>query len=177
MRRDEGQPPRPEWDAEAVFRAYGSQVLAYACRRLGHVHDAEDAAARVFLKVQEKWDTYDPEKGAVGTWIYAIARNEVRGVLRRRTRGPAVGALSDGALPANPAEEPEVRLLTQETLDQLAGALESLPKRERDILLLRFWSGLSSRETAERMGLSDANVRYLQSSALKKLRRRMTAEN
>ena len=45
-----------------------------------------------------------------------------------------------------------------------------LPERERDIVILRFYSGLPSREVAARMGLSDGNVRYLQTQALRKLR-------
>lgn len=53
---------------------------------------------------------------------------------------------------------------------ELEAALARLPERERDIVILRFYSGLPSREVAARMGLSDGNVRYLQTQALRKLR-------
>ena len=53
----------------------------------------------------------------------------------------------------------------------LAAALEKLPERERNIVILRFYHGLSARETANRVGVSYANVRVLQHGALRKLRR------
>lgn len=161
--------PTPYPNAEVLFRTYGTQVLAYARHHLGHLQDAEDTAARVFLKVQEKWDTYDPNRGATGTWLYAITQNEVRGVLRRRAREREADFQDWDRLPA-PGATPEETLLTKERVEELAAALERLPERERDILLLRFYSGLPSKEVAVRMGLSDANVRYLQSKALQKLR-------
>ena len=157
-------------DAGALFRAYGDRVLAYARHHLGHNQDAEDAAARVFMKVHEKWNTYDAGRGAVSTWLYAITQNEVRGVLRRRVRSREADGFEGWDSLADTGPAPEETLLTEEHLNALADALETLPERERDILLLRFYSGLPSKEVAVRMGLSDSNVRYLQSKALQKLR-------
>ena len=165
------QEERPAFqpDAEALFSTYGDRVLVYARHHLGHLQDAQDVVGRVFLKVQEKWDTYDPNRGAVSTWLYAITQNEVRGVLRRRARARETDFQAWDSLP-DPGAAPEETLLTEERVEGLAAALERLPERERDILLLRFYSGLPSKEVAARMGLTDANVRYVQSKALQKLR-------
>lgn len=157
-------------DAEALFRAYGDRVLSYARHHLGSEQDAEDAAAQVFLKIHEKRDTYDPGRGAASTWLYAITQNEVRGVLRRRTSSRDAGGFEHWDSLADPGPAPEETLLSEERVNALAKALEALPERERDILLLRFYSGLPSKEVAARMGLSDANVRYLQSRAVGRLR-------
>lgn len=155
-------------ELEALFCTYRDRVLAYARHYLGNPQDAEDATAQVFLKVQEKWHTYDAARGAVSTWIYAITQNEVRDALRRRAREP--GAVEDfDALPAR-SPTPEEALSAKTRLKELEAALERLPERERDIVILRFYSGLPSREVAARMGLSDGNVRYLQMRALRKLR-------
>lgn len=155
-------------ELEALFHTYREKVLSYARHYLGNLQDAEDAASQVFLKIQEKWHTYDPARSAVSTWIYAITRNEVRDVLRRRSREP--GAAEDfGHVPARELT-PEEALSAKARLEDLEAALEKLPERERDIVILRFYSGLPSREVAARMGLSDGNVRYLQTQALRKLR-------
>ena len=169
MTAESREHPAPYSDVGALFRAYGDRVLAYARHHLGHDQDAEDAAARIFMKVHEHWDTYDSERGSMGTWLYAITQNEVRGVLRRRARAREMDFQDWDSLPDSGAA-PEETLLTEERIDALSDALETLPERERDILLLRFYSGLPSKEVAARMGLSDANVRYLQSKALSKLR-------
>lgn len=162
--------PAPYPDAGALFRDYGDRVLAYARHHLGNDQDAEDAAARAFMKVHEKWDTYDSERGAVSTWLYAITQNEVRGVLRRRAKSQVADGFEGWDSLADTGPAPEETLLSEERVEALSAALEALPERERDILLLRFYSGLPSKEVAARMGLSDANVRYLQSKALQKLR-------
>ena len=73
------------------------------------------------------------------------------------------------ALPAR-SPTPEGALSAKARLEDLEAALARLPERERDIVILRFYSGLPSREVAARMGLSDGNVRYLQTQALRKLR-------
>lgn len=157
---------RHSGDFDALFRAYSGKVLAYARHHLKDPRDAEDTVFQVFLKLQEKWNTYDPARGAVGTWIYAITRNEVRNVLRRRTGEP--GSVEDfGPIPARELT-PEEALSAKARLEDLEAALARLP--ERDIVILRFYSGLSSKEVAARMGLSDGNVRYLQTQALRKLR-------
>lgn len=161
--------PATAWNAETLFRSYGARVLAYARHHLDNPQDAEDATARVFLKVSEKWESYDPSRSAASTWLYAITQNEVRGVLRRRARAREADFQDWDSLPDQTAA-PEETLLTEERVEELTVALEKLPQRERDILLLRFYSGLPSKEVASRMGLSDANVRYLQSKALGKLR-------
>lgn len=157
-------------DAGALFRAYGDRVLAYARHHLGDSQTAEDVLSQVFMRVHEKWDTYDPGRGAVSTWLYAITQNEVRGVLRRRARRWEADDFEGWDSLATPSPAPEETLLSEARVEALSSALETLPERERDILLLRFYSGLPSKEVAARMGLSDANVRYLQSKALKKLR-------
>ena len=159
---------RPSGNFDALFRAYSGKVLAYTRHHLGDPQDAEDAVSQVSLKIQEKWHTYDPAQGAVSTWIYAITRNEVCDVLRRRAREP--GAAED--FERIPAQEltPEEALSAKARLEDLEAALARLPERERDIVILRFYSGLPSREVAARMGLSDGNVRYLQTQALRKLR-------
>lgn len=159
---------RPSGNFDALFRAYSGKVLAYARHHLGNPQDAEDAVSQVFLKIQEKWHTYDPAQGAVSTWIYAITRNEVCDVLRRRSREPGVTEDFDRVPAREPA--PEEALSAKARLEELEAALARLPERERDIVILRFYSGLPSREVAARMGLSDGNVRYLQTQALRKLR-------
>ncbi|HWR22680.1 MAG TPA: sigma-70 family RNA polymerase sigma factor [Feifaniaceae bacterium] len=157
-------------DVETLYLEYRDRVSAYALHHLGSVQDAQDAVSQVFLNAHKNWSAYDPSRGAHGTWLYAITRNVVREMLRRarRSRTDADFAGWDAVPGAEP--QPEDALLSAARAEELAAALERLPERERDILLMRFYSGLPSKEVAARMGLSDANVRYLQCRAVAKLR-------
>ncbi len=158
-------------DIDALFRQYQAKVYAYALHHLGNSVDAEDAVSRVFLQAQKHKGSYDASRSAPSTWLYAITRNETRMVLRGRRRDRVVPGLDSGELLSESSELPETYIIQEELLERLADAMEKLAERERDILLLRFYSGLSSKEVAARMGLSNANVRYLQTMALRRLRK------
>jgi RNA polymerase sigma-70 factor (ECF subfamily) len=157
-------------DTEALYLEYRGRVRAYALHHLQNVQDAEDAVSQVFLNAYKNRGAYDPKKGLYSTWLYAITRNVVREAQRRTGRSRTDGYFDEWETLECQDPRPEDALLTQERVEALADALEKLPERERDILLLRFYSGLSSREVAARMGLSDGNVRYLQSRAISRLR-------
>lgn len=157
-------------DIGALYLEYRDRVRAYAIHHLKNVQDAEDAVSQVFLNAHKRKDTYDPARGSYGTWLYAITRNVVREALRRAGRSRTNGYFDDWETMESPDPRPEDLLLTGERVEELTAALEQLPERERDILLLRFYTGLPSKEVAARMGLSDSNVRYLQSKALSRLR-------
>lgn len=157
-------------DIEALYLEYRDKVRAYAVHHLRNVQDAEDAVSQVFLNAHKKRDAYDPARGLYSTWLYAITRNVVREALRRADRSRTNGYFDEWETMESPDPHPENLLLTGERVEELTAALEQLPERERDILLLRFYIGLPSKEVAARMDLSDGNVRYLQSKALSRLR-------
>ena len=155
---------------EALYLEYRDKVRSYAMHHLGNTQDAEDAVSQVFLNAHKNWHAYDPARGSHSTWLYAITRNVVLDMRRRasRNRGDAYFDNWDGICDSCPL--PEETLIMEAEADKLSQALLRLPQRERDILLLRFYNGLPSREVAQCMNLSDANVRYLQSRAIAKLR-------
>ncbi len=156
---------------EELYRNYHDKVERYIGARVGNIHDRADVLQQVFLSAISALDGYDPARSAPGTWLYAITRNTVIDYYRTKGREPVPAEWEESAAPASDVDE---RILTQETLEELAAALERLPERERNILILRYYHGLSARETAQKVGVSYANVRFLQHSALNKLRRCMS---
>ncbi len=152
---------------EELYRDYHEKVARYISSHVPNAHDRADLQQQVFLNAIAAMDGYDPARSAPGTWLYAITRNAVTDYYRRRGREPVRVEL-DETIPF--AGETDDALLTEETLEALADALERLPERERDIVIFRFYHGLSAQETAVRIGVSYANVRVLQHNALRKMR-------
>ena len=67
---------RPEpLDADKIYKEFYPKVYQYLVNRMGSIHDAEDMAQTVFLKVYTKLDTFDKEKSSLSTWIFNITRN------------------------------------------------------------------------------------------------------
>ena len=155
---------------ETLYLDYHEKVERYVKSRVAQQQDAEDLVSDIFVKACSHLGQYDPARAAPGTWLYAIARNVV--VDYFRARGAQAECCGDQMLAwcADPDPLPEGRLLREETLDLLASGLSTLPARERDIIILRFFHGLTPAETAQRVGVSYANVRFLQHRALQKLR-------
>ena len=152
---------------DELYQNYSGKVERYVSAHVQNVHDRADVVQQVFLNAISAMDSYDSERSAPGTWLYAIARNAVIDYYRRQSREPLAAELEELTLTSPRADE---QILTQETMEALAGALEKLPERERNILIFRFYHGLSAQETAKRVGVSYANVRFLQNRALKKMR-------
>ena len=161
---------------EELYVNYRDKVTRYISSHVSNEHDREDLVQQVFLNAVAAQESYDSGRAAPGTWLYVIARNAVTDYFRRGGREPAAVELDElcGGERYSGGEEPEERLLTQETLETLAEALEWLSERERNIVIWRFYHGLSAQETAERAGVSYANARFLQHQALKKLQKYLT---
>lgn len=155
-------------ERDALYPAFHGKVSAYVRSRVGNPQDAEDLVSSVFLKVYAAWDTYNSEKAAVSTWIYRITHNVVCDYYRACARHEEAVPLDECPWLEAPMEETSD---PDDMLEALAAALERLSPRERDVIILRFYKGLAPAEVARKMGLSYENAKYIQHTAVKKLRR------
>ena len=114
----------------------------------------------MFEKVLTKWDRFDSEKSAVGTWIFSITRNTLIDHYRR--------VKPQAELDENLTEEGEIdeALLRTESLSELAAALKKLPQQMMDIVILRYYDGKPLTEIARMMDLSYGAVKLRHQSAL-----------
>jgi len=145
-------------DAGQIYEAFRPKVYAYVRGRIHDPHDAEDLVSAVFMKVVKMLDSYDPAKASVSTWVYTITRNTVTDYFRTRR---SMVAFEDYMLDEAPATE-----LTDDVLDHLAEALMSLKERERDLIVLHYYSGHTLKTVAEMMGMSYINAKVIHKKAL-----------
>lgn len=152
---------------EALYTEYRDRVLGYIRARVSGREDAEDLCAAVFEKALLRWDSYDPSRAAPGTWLFAITRNTVIDWFRR------VRPMEE--LPEELADENAVEdgILSEETLEELAAALEQLPDELTDIIVLRYYDCLPLTEIAQALGLSYGAVKLRHNKALTMLRTAM----
>lgn len=151
-------------DMDEIYLAFKEKVTAYVRGKIGNDHDAEDVISSVFLKISRKIDSFDETKASLSTWIYTITRNTVIDYYKSRKKQlefmdeMAIAQCSD-----NPA-------LENELLEQLADALALLRERERDLVILHYYSGYPLKQIAEMMGMSYSNAKVLHAKALSMLR-------
>jgi RNA polymerase sigma-70 factor (ECF subfamily) len=158
-------------DLDALGSLYDShinQVYRYTLARLGNVHDAEDVAEEVFLKMLAGLPSYEWRKVPFAAWLMRIARNEVVSFLRRNGRRAHDTELPEEMVDRgnnDPAEAAE-RVLA---LEDMRKAVELLPEAQREVIILRFASGLSVSDTARALGKNENNVKVLQHKGMQRL--------
>jgi RNA polymerase sigma-70 factor (ECF subfamily) len=163
-------------DLEALGSLYDShinQVYRYALARLGNVHDAEDVAEEIFLKMLAGLPSYQWRKVPFAAWLMRIARNEVVSFTRRSGRRSQDAELPEELIDRHndgPAETTERTL----ALDDMRRAVKLLPEAQREVIVLRFASGLSVADTARALNKNENNVKVLQHKGMQRLQLLMT---
>ena len=164
-----------EHDSEAFEVLYGRYVrpvFSLALRRLGDRGHAEDAVQEAFAAIWRSASTYRPERGAAGGWLYTVARNAIVDRLRRN------GPTADSELPelASPEAGPDQRAEDSYVSWRVHRALEELPPREREVIELAYWSGMSQSEVADYLDLPLGTVKTRTRSGLARLASELEGE-
>lgn len=162
-------PLRAERLCQTWYEAYGKAVYSYVRFHLPSADAAEDVTADTFLKAFRSADRYDESKGQPRTWIFRIAQNTLRDHQRRarlRQHLP-IGSMRDLA---TDAPSPEERILWEEQVARLLIAVGDLTEKDRELISLRYGSGLDTAEVAEVLGVREAAVRTRLWRALSRLR-------
>ncbi len=164
---------------ESVYAEYHGKVVRYISSSINNFSDAEDLASAVFLKALNSFDSYDPSKASISTWIYTITQSTLRDYFRRcKTQKTHTGYEENlEIIPFTDESANGDSLVREEELEQLAAALEQLPERERDIIIMRYYEDCSPKRIAEIMNISYSNVRFLNHRAIGKLRDILSAQN
>jgi RNA polymerase sigma-70 factor (ECF subfamily) len=146
---------------EVLYQRYVRSVFGLALRKLGDRTRAEDAVQEVFTAVWRSAGSYRPERGPAAPWLYAVARNAVTDRWRARADTPA--EIPDRAsLEPGPAERAEEAYVSW----RVHRALEELPEREREVVELAYWSGLSQSEVADFLHIPLGTVKTRTRAAL-----------
>ena len=154
-------------DKESIYAEFHGKVLSYINGKTNDIHIAEDICSDVFLKIYEKLDTYDKNKASLSTWIFRITVNTLTDYYRTRhvhSELPIESAASDSV---------EDEVINEQTLSSLAAALKSIDERERDIIIMKYYSGMTLVEIAKKMQISYAYVKTLHNKALQALKKKM----
>ena len=143
--------------AEELFNEHHRRIYLYCLRQLGSPEEADDAVQATYLNAcRSLMDGFEPE--AAQAWLFKVAHNVC--LTRRRSsyrrarveRPQDLQAVQDVvAAPETPGDE----------LFGLDEALAGLPEQQRNAILLREWQGLSYREVATKLGVTQAAVETL----------------
>ena len=152
---------------DELYQQYYERVLAYMRFRTGSTDAAEDLVAQVFERAVSHLDDLQ-SPGAVGAWLFRIARNCAADYFRRYRVTVSLDTLVDGNHPRECS--PEEELVAREERMLLLTQLNRLSEREREVIGLKFVACLQNREIARVLHMPEGTVGSLLHRALSRLR-------
>jgi RNA polymerase sigma-70 factor (ECF subfamily) len=158
-----------------LYERYSQRIYQYIFYRTGSEADAEDLAAKTFMRAWQHIATYDDRGVPFSAWLYRIAHNLVANWHRDRSRRKII-SLDDLSRWQVNEDGPEAAALLAEDRAALLTALRRLPAERRELLALKFVEHLSNAEIGAVMGRSEGAIKSLYHRTLLTLREELQQE-
>lgn len=152
-----------------LYRRYLDRVYGYCFYLLGDHHDAEDVTERTFLAALDAIGRFRDEGSSFRAWLFRIAHNQLANAVRSRRRRATTPLDAVPELPG--LDDPAGAVQRADEGRRVRRALDGLSEERRQVLVLRFVDGLTTREIGEVLDRSAGAVRVLQHRALRDLER------
>ena len=167
---------------DRVVDAYKERIFTHVLRMVRHRQDAEDLTQETFMRAYRYLHLYDPSR-PFRSWLYAIATNTALNGLRARGRRGIEASFDDNWHPStadapvnNPTPNPRQGAVRSELADKLSEAVAALAPTSAALIHLHYTEGMSIREAAEVVGMSEGAAKTALCRARKQLRERLIEE-
>lgn len=163
------------YSIEKLYDRHFDSVYRYVYYRLRHVQDTEDVVASSFMKAAEKLPNFQAKQNAsVRSWLFAIVRNTIIDHYRKQKHRNHEDI--DSTFIADPPQQARI-LDCKLAYESVMKHLSILSAQQREIVLLRYHSGLRNKEIAELLGIEAKSVSSVLTKAKKTLKERKTIIN
>jgi len=153
-----------------LYDRYGRTAYSVVLRIVRDKTIAEDLVQETFLRIWNRVHSIDPEKGAIGPWLLAIARNRAIDYLRSSAGRERNSIELDEADHAPLYREMEADILFSDQARRVKAAMDKLAPNYRTVMELAYFEGLSQSEMSVRMGQPLGTIKTWVRTALKSLR-------
>ncbi len=157
----------------SLYDEYFDKIARYIYVRLGDRNEAENLAGEVFVKALESLKSYKERGIPMQAWLFRIAHNVSVDHLRKRGR---IATVPIDDVPIEAREDPVATAEKSIEMERVNEAMQKLTTEQREVVRLRFFGGLSSKEVGAILRKSDGAVREMQRAAIEKLRGLLTGE-
>ena len=154
-----------------LYDRYGRLAYSIILRMVRNGAVAEDLVQETFIRIWNRIQGFDQDKGALGPWVLTVARNRAIDYLRS-----AEGRKTETPLEMETLEQPglfaslETDILNVDRTRLLRQAFDKLTPNQREVIELAYWEGLSQTEMSERLKQPLGTVKTWVRTALRTLR-------
>ncbi len=164
---------KPTAEFAEFYASWFDRVYNYARGRTGSATRADEIAADTFERAFRAWGKFDAKRGDRRTWLFTIAFRSVADHFRSEKRG--VWSSLELIEPADSAKGPAKEAEAADEKRLLTRALDGLEDEAREVVSLRFFSGMTNRAIGDLLGLSESNVAVILFRSIRKLRKNFPA--
>ncbi len=157
----------------SLYEEYYDKIARYAFVHIGSRTDAEDIAGEVFLKALKSLTSYQERGIPMQAWLFRIAHNLIVDYWRKTAKYRTVPL---DTVPVEGGVDPRIIAEKSIELERVARAMEQLTPEQREVIALRFFGGLTSKEAGGILNKSDGAIREMQRAAIEKLRKLLATE-
>ena len=157
----------------SLYEEYYDKIARYALVHIGNRTEAEDIAGEVFLKALESLKSYQERGIPMQAWLFRIAHNLVVDHWRKTTKRKTVPI---DTVQVEADVDPVTVAAKNIELERVTMAMEQLTREQREVLGLRFFGGLTSKEAGSILHKSDGAIREMQRVAIEKLRKLLVTD-
>lgn len=143
----------------ALYRRRQGPVFRFALHMSGSMHIAEEVTQDVFIFLLQRGADFDPARGALGAYLFGVARNYVRRALERSYADHALSSVEDEAAALMTESDPGEGIARHQTSTAVWKAVLSLPEHYREVVVLCDLQELSYAQAAEAMGCAIGTIR------------------
>lgn len=153
--------PQEQSKFEKIYYQYRRLMFTIAYDILKNTHDAEDTVHQAFVKIAENiHKVSDPTSPKTKSYVVTILEHQAIDLYRRKQR-----------FASEPLDEATIGLTVEYSgFDPLIECMAKLPARYRNVLMLKYHHGYTTKEIASMLGLTNANASKLEQRAKAKLK-------
>lgn len=154
-----------------LYDFYFPKVYAFVMSKVGSREWAEDIVSDVFLRVLENLSKYEDRGHGFTAWLFTVARNVIFDFYNKNRRQDTL-PLDEGIQIKDHTNlgAPHLEAEINELKEKVKAVMDKLPERELSILQLRFFAGLTNREIALVLNISESNVGIILFRVLRKIK-------
>jgi RNA polymerase sigma-70 factor (ECF subfamily) len=155
---------------DRIYHLFYEQIYSHLYFQTRDKHLTEDLVSRAFMRAQHFLRRHPRRRIRIVPWLYRIAENELKQHRRYEMRHPTIG---DEILDfrASPRPGPDVQLERKEENERVREAVDRLGPRDREIIIMNTWQGLSLRRIGRILELPEGTVKSRVQRARRKLER------
>lgn len=165
------------FDFDGLYSRNYEKIFRFLLSKGASVEEAEEVCQETFIRVLNHWDKFDSSKGNETSWMITISKNLFLDFIKKKGFAETKEVKDSHKVLESVSKEQTGEKESKWDLELLNESIESLPRLEKNIIVLRFLKKHTIKETAELLGVSVRTVNRKTYSSLTVLRRRLQKLN